>query len=268
MLSYEHQVEALAALVEDWAIKKDRAVKGPFTSGDYVTYCLNEIFTPAGWSFTILSGPELITINKASAYIQLTGRLTIRFANGHEAHQDDIGIWPFTATKAKEGGTLADTAPERYETVLKAARTDCLKNAARNLGTCFAPLTDLELQAAIERRAYRENARAEIPKSTEEQIGDLFGSEPPQKPPEPELEGEASESPPEPAEPPRTGSGNGLMGLLEEVNAELKKRGSPNLYNHENHIKNAMLGLGYSSYKPSEHDQVVAELVDRKDPPF
>jgi len=173
----EEQLAALGSLVEDWAVKKDRNVKGPFTSGDYVTYRLNEIFTPPGWSFTILSGPEVVTINEATAYVRLVGRLTVRFANGRQAHQDDIGIWPLKASGAQNGGTLeTTTAPERYETAEKAARTDCLKNAARNLGVCFGPTTDLELLAHIKRQDHMK-ANGGPPRSAAEDAADLFGED-------------------------------------------------------------------------------------------
>lgn len=151
-MTYEGQIEALAALVDDWAVKRDPNVKGPFTSGDFVTWRLSCIFGPGGWSFTILAGPEMTTLNDKSAYVRVVGRLAVTFANGQTAHQDDVGIWPLKATR---GGDLSQTAAERYETVEKAARTDCLKNAARNLGTCFAPLGDLELEAHIRREAFR-----------------------------------------------------------------------------------------------------------------
>lgn len=179
MMTLEQQLEALAGLVEEWAVKRDPHVKGLYTSGEYVTYCLNQIFTPAGWDFTILSGPDVVAINEASAYVRLVGRLAVRFADGRQAHQDDVGIWPLQATDARKGGTLETTAAERYETVEKAARTDCLKNAARNLGTCFAPMTYLELQGMLKREAYRngDRAKAEAAKPAEEHKTDLFGED-------------------------------------------------------------------------------------------
>ena len=177
LMNHQEQLDALASLVDDWAIKKDRRVKGEFTSVDFVTFKLNQIFTPGGWSFTILDGPNLVTIKESAAYTLLTGRLSVCFADGSKAHQDDVGIWPLVATGAREGKPLTDTAPERYETVLKAARTDCLKNAARNLGTCFAPLSDLELVAAKKRADY-EYAYGPIKESAEESTAVLFGDDP------------------------------------------------------------------------------------------
>lgn len=184
MLTYEEQIEALAALVEDWAVKKDKAVKGAFTSGDFVTYRLSQIFTPANWQFTILDGPKFVGLSETNAYFQLVGRLAVRFANGEEAHQDDVGIWPLKATNAKNGGVLRDTAPERYETAAKAARTDCLKNAARNLGVCFAPQTDLKLLTHIKRQAHLKKTQAEPERSAAQDTAELFGDAgPPQQPP-------------------------------------------------------------------------------------
>ena len=207
MLTYEEQLDALAALVEDWAVKRDKAVKGLFTSGDFVTFRLSQIFTPAGWHFIILDGPTVVILNEISAYVRLVGRLKIRFANGEEVFQDDIGIWPLKATNARNGGVLRDTAPERYETAEKAARTDCLKNAARNLGTCFAPLTDLELLAHIKRQAHLKGIQDEDTNSAEEDVGLLFGGDdnngPPllsEKPPGPQntkAEGNGSQGPTE-----------------------------------------------------------------------
>jgi len=192
-LTFEQQLEALAGLVDEWAVKRDQNVKGLYTSGEYVTYRLNQIFTPAGWSFTILSGPEVVTINQASAYVRLVGRLDVTFANGQTAHQDDVGIWPLQATDTRKGGTLETTAAERYETVEKAARTDALKNAARNLGTCFAPLTDLELQAVIKREAFRNGAqaKAEAAKTAEQHKNDLFGDDGSQAATQPKAKAEA-----------------------------------------------------------------------------
>lgn len=234
MLTYEEQLEALAALVEDWAVKKDRAVKGSFTSGDFVTYRLSQIFTPAGWQFTILTGPTVVTLNETSAYIRLVGRLTIRFANGGEVYQDDIGIWPLRATNAKKGGVLKDTAPERYETAEKAARTDCLKNAARNMGTCFAPLTDLALQQHIKRQAHLKSTRAEADESAAESTAILFGDEKPLpgKPPEPKSAKAARENP----------EGNGASPWRNRGDLIFKASQEIPYYNHPNHII-ATLGI-------------------------
>ena len=210
MMTLEQQLEALAGLVDEWAVKKDPNVKGVYTSGEYVTYRLNQIFTPAGWSFTILNGPEVVTINQASAYVRLVGRLTVRFADGRQAHQDDVGIWPLQATDARKGGTLETTAAERYETVGKAARTDYLKNAARNLGLCFAPMTDLELQGMLKREAYRngDQAKAEAAKPAEQHKNDLFGDDGNQTATQPKA-GNGKSSSKDTGAQPKAGAGSG-----------------------------------------------------------
>ena len=168
------QLKELQKLVDSAFVKTAKEVKGSFTSGDYVTYQLNRIFTPAKWSFTILQGPEMTTLNEQKAYAQVVGRLEVTFADGSTAHQDDIGIWPLVATGARKGGTLNETAPERYETVCKAARTDCLKNASYNLGTCFAPLSDGALVGFLQREEARERL-PELNESAAKSAADLFG---------------------------------------------------------------------------------------------
>ncbi len=247
---YQKQLDALAALVEDWAVKRDKNVKGAFTSGDYVTYRLNEIFTPAGWSFTILHGPEVVTINEANAYVRLVGRLAVRFADGSRAHQDDIGIWPLTATGARNGGTLESTAAERYETVEKAARTDCLKNAARNLGLCFGPTTDLELLAHIKRQAFE--AIASPPRSAAQHTAELFGED--KLPPEPPKEASG-----------KTSSTTGMNRLLAEVNQVLAEKGLET-YNSLDTMKAALKAIGHKSYHPDNHNSMRLQLIGRREP--
>ena len=249
---YQKQLDALAALVEDWAVKRDPKVKGAFTSGDYVTYRLNEIFTPAGWSFTILSGPEVVIINEANAYVRLVGRLSVRFSDGSRAHQDDIGIWPLKATGAQNGGTLEGTAAERYETVEKAARTDCLKNAARNLGPCFGPTTDLELLAHIKRQAYLKTNGAGPTQSTTQNIADLFGED--ELPPEPPKEASG-----------KTSSTTGMDRLLEEVNKTLIEKGLEQ-YNSLAAMKTALKAIGHKSYHPDSHNSMRLQLIGRREP--
>ena len=261
---YEEQLDALAGLVEDWAVKKDKNVKGPFTSGDYVTWRLSQIFTPAGWSFTILSGPEVVTINEANAYVRLVGRLTVRFTNGHKAHQDDIGIWPLTATGARNGGTLETTAAERYETVEKAARTDCLKNCSRNLGICFAPLGDLELLAHIKRQEHlKVNGNATRP--AQEDIADLF---PPgvttKTPPGATVDKETGEILEPPTEPEETTT-TGLDRLLAEVNHILAEKDLEQ-YNSLDTMKTMLKSLGHKGYSPTNHATMRLQLISRREP--
>lgn len=168
------QLSELQKLVETTFVKTAKEVKGSYVTGDYVTWLLNRIFTPAHWSFTILQGPEVITLSDKTAYAQVVGRLEVTFIGGYQTHQDDIGIWPLVATGAKKGGTLNDTSPERYETVSKAARTDCLKNAAYNLGTCFGPLSDTVLVNYLQREEARNNLPP-LDETAEKSEADLFG---------------------------------------------------------------------------------------------
>ena len=144
-MEFEQQVKALSELVEPWAVKQVRGVKGKFTSGEYVEHKLRKIFGPNAWSFVIQAGPDIVTVSGTIAYAKATGRLTCTFANGDVVIQDAVGVWPLKATDANNGGTLEATAAERYETVLKAACTDALKAAAERVGSCFRPLTDANL---------------------------------------------------------------------------------------------------------------------------
>ena len=250
MLSHQEQLDALASLVDDWAIKKNSRVKGEYTSVDFVTFKLNQIFTPGEWSFTILDGPTLVTIKETAAYAILTGRLEVRFADGTEAHQDDVGIWPLVATGAKAGKPLTDTAPERYETVLKAARTDCLKNAARNLGTCFSPLTDLELRAA-KRRADYEHENEEDERSATQDIAELYGSQ-----------DTTAESEPPAAE---ETTPNGLDKLLEDVNAKLAAN-TLEPYESKANMVQALKDIGHRKYAEANHETMVSQLIMEKEP--
>lgn len=254
ILLYEDQLTALATLVKDWAVKKDKAVKGAFTSGDYVTWQLNHIFTPAGWSFTILHGPEVVTINEANAYVRLVGRLAVRFADGSEAHQDDVGIWPLRATGAQNGGTLEGTAIERYETVEKAARTDCLKNAARNLGPCFGPTTDLVLLEHIKHQAHLA-ANGDAIRPAAQDAADLFGEEEIPQPP----------SKPEPEKGTKPPALTGLDLLLEEVNQALAENGLEQ-YNSLETMKAALKAIGHKGYHPDNHNSMRLHLISRREP--
>lgn len=138
----EEQRQALAAPVEPRFVKRKKQVKGPYTSGDYVRWKLNDIFGPDAWRSTIQSGPEYIHISERTAYIQVVIRLTVQFANGAQVVHDDAGVWPLTASQDSD---LESAAPERYETAIKAAVTDGLKACAEYLGICFRPLGDEDL---------------------------------------------------------------------------------------------------------------------------
>lgn len=136
------QRAALNTPVEPRFICKKPHIKGPFTTGDYIRWKMNQIFGPDNWSHTILQGPELVKINDLSAYVQVTVRLTVQFANDLTAIHDDLGVSILQATR---GSNLDGTSPERYETVFKAAITDAVKACAEYLGICFRPLGDESL---------------------------------------------------------------------------------------------------------------------------
>lgn len=140
------QRAALNAPVEPRFICKKSHIKGPFTTGDYIRWKLNQIFGPDNWSHTILQGPELVKINDQSAYVQVTVRLSVRFANDQTVTHDDLGVSVLQATR---GSDLNAASPERYETVLKAAITDAVKACAEYLGICFRPLGDESLDKHV-----------------------------------------------------------------------------------------------------------------------
>lgn len=172
------QLEELEKLVHDRFIQTNDNVKGAFTSGDFVEWRLRNIFGPQNISVELRDGPRVVTISESQAYTQALIRLSVRFADGTETYQDAVGVWPLAATKAKEGGTLEKTAPERYETVLKACQTDGIKAAAERLGTCFRPLSDLALKAFVAEREYRQKHPRQ-PGQTESEKEALFGTESP-----------------------------------------------------------------------------------------
>jgi hypothetical protein len=174
IFSFEQQLDELAALVESIHVHKAPHVKGPYTTSDYVTWRLNAIFTPAGWSFRILEGPSIETISDGTAYVRCTGRISVMFANGSLAERDEIGCWPMTA-KGGAGEDLHATPPENYETVLKASVSDALKACAERLGPTFRPLTDLELDGHLRGERALNNHKAGDAKQA---IRDLFDAEP------------------------------------------------------------------------------------------
>ena len=117
----EWQEAMLSALVEPAFVKQAPQVKGPFTSGEYVIWLLNLIFGPGNWSHRVIGEPTIKDINESQAYSQALVGLTVYFADGKQVTHEDVGIWPFSATGAKQGGTLEATAAERYEQVIKSA---------------------------------------------------------------------------------------------------------------------------------------------------
>jgi hypothetical protein len=142
----ESQRKALSTPVDPRFVNTNKNVKGPYTTGDYVRWKLNEIFGPDHWSHTIVQGPEIVQLSEQSAYVRVIIRLTVKFANGEQVTHDDIGFAPLQAT---QGARLDGTAPERYETVWKSAITDGVKACAEYLGICFRPLADGKLNREL-----------------------------------------------------------------------------------------------------------------------
>ena len=169
----DEQLKALAEFPHDWAVHRNQNVKAPFTSGDYVEWQLRRIFGPNKFSVEFLRPPELITVSGSEAYTQATVRLHLEFADGSKTYQDGTGIWPLKATRASEGGTLENTAAERYETALKAAITDGVKAAAERVGNCFRVLSDQELVGAI-KRGWDKPAPVATPEKRKAQKDALF----------------------------------------------------------------------------------------------
>jgi hypothetical protein len=149
LTTVENQRLTLDSPVDQRFIYQNQHVKGLYTTGDYVRWKLNQIFGPDNWCHLLIKGPDCIPINDRYAYIQVTVRLEVRFANGQQVTHDDVGVWPFQATR---GVDLDGTMPERYETVLKAAITDGVKACSEYLGICFRPLGDESLNRHIRKR--------------------------------------------------------------------------------------------------------------------
>ncbi|MBN1535224.1 MAG: hypothetical protein JW908_00725 [Anaerolineales bacterium] len=164
-MNHEEQIDALSSPVEKKYIKIKPGIKGPFTSGDYVRWKLNQVFGPDHWSSMITKGPDLVTLNDNNAYVEAVVRLTVEFADGKVVTHDDVGVWPLVATKDKNGNSvgLDDTSPERYETVLKAVVTDALKACTESLGLCFRPLGDTDLDAIIKGNGNGNKAHVALP---------------------------------------------------------------------------------------------------------
>lgn len=134
-MDFNDQIRELATPVHPRFIRTHNAVKGPYTTGDYVRWQLNRIFGPSNWSFTLTDGPRMVTVNESASYVQCSGRLVVQFADGNQSTHDDVGVWPLSAGKDKK---LDETAPERYETVLKAAVTDGSRRALSNWASVSA----------------------------------------------------------------------------------------------------------------------------------
>jgi len=151
------QRKALETPVDPTVVKNNSNVKGPYTSGEYIRWKLNDIFGPDNWQHTIMDGPKLVDVNERNAYVQVTIRLITQFADGSQVTHDDVGVWPLVASKDKK---LDEAAPERYETVIKAAVTDGVKACAEYLGICFRPMADDALAAYLRKRNAKPTGQA------------------------------------------------------------------------------------------------------------
>lgn len=160
----EEQRKALETPVDPAVVKTNQIIKGPYTSGEYIRWKLNDIFGPDNWQHTILDGPKLVDVNQRNAYVQVTIRLITQFADGSQVTHDDVGVWPLVASKDKN---LEDAAPERYETVIKAAVTDGVKACAEYLGICFRPLADDALMAYLHKHSTKTVEKAPAPAPVE-----------------------------------------------------------------------------------------------------
>lgn len=174
--SYDEQLEELATLIEDCHTRKSKHVRGEYASNDYVTWRLNQIFTPSGWNFEILTGPAYTTISESMAFVQLTGRLTVTFANGATAFRDEVGVWPMYAKEANGHRLLDASPPEMYELVLKASLSDCLKACAERFGNTFRPLLDAEFRGWLgyEQEQIRSALREKPDITADQAVAELF----------------------------------------------------------------------------------------------
>ena len=183
-MTVQEQLDALNTTVPQWAVKRDPRVKGEFTSGEYIEWQLRQIFGSNGWQLAITSSPEIVTISESDGYARCGVTLTVMFADGERIFHAAVGVWPLRASNAKNGGTLEQTASERYETALKACITDGLKAAAERLGSCFRPLGDENLIAHLASESYRSSSlgKAEETKTATEHLEDLGFKSPKPKP--------------------------------------------------------------------------------------
>jgi len=139
------QYECLMTMAPAWAIQLD-PLGNRYTPHEYVTECLDVIFTPPQWSFSI-GDVNVETLPRGELLVYVPGTLTVTFADGTQATRYDIGIAPIRFKKDEV--TLVKTPTENYETAFKAAVTDALKGCAGDLGCCFRPMLSQEMEAAV-----------------------------------------------------------------------------------------------------------------------
>lgn len=139
------QYECLVTMSPTWAIQLD-PLGNRYTPHEYVTECLDVIFTPPQWSFSI-GDVNVETLPRGELLVYVPGTLTVTFADGTQATRYDIGVAPIRFKK--DEATLVKTPTENYETAFKAAVTDALKGCAGDLGCCFRPMLSQEMEAAV-----------------------------------------------------------------------------------------------------------------------
>lgn len=275
-LTFEQQLDELAKLADQQFIQQNKNVKGPYTSGDYVEWQLRRIFGPHAFSVEIREPAHLVEISARESYAQTTVRLTATFANGSTTFQDALGIWPFRATNAGDGGTLEDTASERYETVLKAAVTDAVKAAAERIGSCFRPITDERVRVAISRAEFLATHDKMSPEQIAKGKAALFG--------EPErAESPAPTAPGAPApEKPTNGKAEADVHKMAEIKGHIPEwqkscigfakkfpsyqttaKGKPSGQPNYMHILKAASLEGYPHITPENYEIVIEALYKR-----
>ena len=139
------QYECLMTMAPAWAIQLD-PLGNRYTPHEFVTECLDVIFTPPQWSF-VVGDVTAEALPSGEMIVYVPGTLTVTFADGTAATRYDIGVAPIR--RKKDEATLIKTPAENYETAFKAAVTDALKGCAGDLGCCFRPMLSQEMEAAV-----------------------------------------------------------------------------------------------------------------------
>ena len=139
------QSDCLLTMAPAWAVQPDPP-GNPYTAHEYVTECLDVVFTPPQWSF-VIGDVAVETLPSGELLVYVPGTLTVTFADGSSVTRYDIGIAPIRFKQDKTD--LVATPTENYETAFKAAVTDALKGCAGDLGCCFRPMLSKEMEAAV-----------------------------------------------------------------------------------------------------------------------
>jgi hypothetical protein len=139
------QYDCLLTMAPAWAVQQD-PLGNPYTAHEYVTECLDVVFTPPHWSF-VIGDVSVETLPSGEMLVYVPGTLTVTFAEGSQVTRYDIGIAPIRFKKDRSD--LIATPTENYETAFKAAVTDALKGCCGDLGCCFRPMLSKEMEAAV-----------------------------------------------------------------------------------------------------------------------